>query len=150
MADRNCLAILNPTEDGVYSGTGWTAVRAQALRENSNWTHVVGQSVVVFRSVDAAAAFYSASSRSWSACSNRQFTNTNPGRNNLVWSAGPMSDQNGLLSISATLLDQPTWTHQRALTVRNNVVIDVAAESFSPPSQLAVAIAEQTAAKVPE
>jgi serine/threonine-protein kinase len=150
IADRNCLAILNPTVDQVYYGTGWAGVRAQALREPANWTHVVGQSVVVFGSANAAAAFYSASSPSWSACSNRQFTNTTPGANNVVWSVGPVSDQNGMLSVSATQLDLPTWTHQRALTVRNNVVIDVVAESFSPHSQLAVAIAEQIAAKVPE
>jgi hypothetical protein len=36
------------------------------------------------------------------------------------------------------------------MTVRNNVVIDIEAISLSPPSQRAVDIAEQIAAKVPE
>jgi hypothetical protein len=61
-----------------------------------------------------------------------------------------MSVQNGMLTISATQVDLPTWTIQRALTVRNNVVIDVKAMSYSPSSQLAVDIARQIAAKVPE
>ena len=62
---------------------------------------------------------------------------------------GPLSDQNGHLTITVVHVDA-TWIRQRTLTVRNNIVIDVVTESGSPSSQLAVAIAEQIATKVPE
>jgi serine/threonine kinase PknH len=147
--DKNCLAVAYPAEFEVYSGTGWTAARGQVLRSpGSSVTQEARQVVVAFSSADAAAAFYAASSRSWSACSNRRYDDISVERS-IAWSTGPLSDQNGWLTIQATDVDQPTWTAQRALTVRNNVVIDVSAYSFSPSSQLATAIAEQIAAKVP-
>jgi hypothetical protein len=63
-------------------------------------------------------------------------------------SVGPISDQNSMLTVSAT---QPwtTWVLQRALTVRNNVVVDISASGLSPSPQLAADIAERIAAKVP-
>lgn len=110
--------------------------------------HRAYQNVVAFPSPKDAAAFYAASISSWSSCSNRQLTDTN-GSGSWAWSVGAMSTQ-GLLTISATSVNNPTWTLQRALTVKTNVVIDISAASYSPSTQLAVDIANQIAAKVPE
>jgi len=69
-----------------------------------------------------------------------------------VWSVGPVSNTNGTLSATQTQLSaQPKiigWACQRALTVANNVAIDVS-ECSSSQSGLAVNIAHQIAAKVP-
>ena len=148
----NCLAVGYAAETAVYNGSGSTTMRGQELRNSgSQLTQLVSQNVAAFSSADAATAFYAASSRSWSACANTRLTDSDPnGNDHSTWSAGPMSDQNAWLTISATEDGTPTWTRQRALTVRNNVVIDVAVFSSSPSSQLAVDIAKQIAAKVPQ
>jgi hypothetical protein len=96
-----------------------------------------------------AATFYADSSRNWSACANRRINVPNS-TGSVEASFGTMSDQNGLLSISATGATDPNWTQQRAFTVRNNVVADVRVTSESPSSQFAVTIAEQIAGKVHE
>jgi serine/threonine protein kinase len=149
-ANLNCLAVAYAAQNTVYNGSGWTAMRGQELRNSgSKFTQLVSQDVVAFSSADAATAFYAASSRSWSACANARYTDRDSNGPTTMWSVGPMSDQNGWLTISGTEDDNPTWTLQRALTVRNNVVIDVAADSYSPSSQHAVDIANQIAARVP-
>jgi len=65
VADMNCLAVDGPAEDKIYTGRGWTAMRAQVLQEPGDaGTHYVLQSVVAFPSVADAAAFFTASSLS--------------------------------------------------------------------------------------
>ncbi len=149
--NTNCLAVGYPAENDVYAGTGWTAVRGQDLRNSgSTFTQLVAQNVVAFPSAKAAAAFYAASSRTWAPCANSRYTDKPNEGPSADWSVGQMSDQRGWLTISATEDDNPTWTLQRALTVRNNVVIDVKAASYSPSTQLSVGIAEQIAGRVPD
>jgi hypothetical protein len=75
------------------------------------------------------------------ACSNRQFT---WGEN--VWSLGPVSNTNATRSATKTLDNGRTC--QRALTVANNVTIDVVA-CADTPAGAGVNIAQQIAAKVP-
>ena len=71
VADKNCAAVAGPAGDAVYSGSGWTGVAAQELTGGND---TVDQSVITFPSANDASKFYAASSRSWSACSNRRFT----------------------------------------------------------------------------
>ena len=76
-----------------------------------------------------------------------------------VWDVGPISNTNGVLSTSARIslqiYDRPAahegggLTAQRALTVRNNVVIDVLTDSAAANDPAAVNIAVQIAAEVP-
>jgi serine/threonine kinase PknH len=148
-ADRDCLGMAYPAQDLVYSGTGWQDVRRQEfLNPGGTVTQSVKENVVAFGSADAATAFYDASSQAWSACANRQFEVNDNGKK-ATWSVGQVSDQNGMLTTSATPISNATWTTQRALTVKNNVVIDIEASCGSPPSQYAADIAEQIAATVP-
>ncbi|WP_197520585.1 serine/threonine-protein kinase PknH/PknJ [Mycobacterium sp. E2479] len=150
-ANINCLAVAYAAENTAYKGSGWTAMRAQEVRNSgSQLIQLVSQNVVAFSSADAAAAVYAASSRSWSACANTRWTETSRADGSTtMWSAGSVSDQNGWLTISATREDIPTITRQRAMTARKNIVIDVSTVSDRPSSQLAVDIAKQIAAKVP-
>jgi hypothetical protein len=66
----------------------------------------------------------------------------------MVWTVGPVSNTNGVLSFIQTVA-ATAWTCQRALTAANNVVIDVFACSKDPAASGAVNIAHQIAAKVP-
>ena len=100
-----------------------------------------------FPSANDAARFFSASARRWPACSNRKFHYSDPGEPDKVWTVGPIANTNGTLSTSDTLKGGDGWACQRALTVRNNVAIDVAACSGNP-TDAAVNIASQIADKV--
>ena len=71
-----CLPIDGAAEDGAYTGSGWTAVRGQTLRDPHPYKHVVDQAVVLFPTAQAAAAFANASPQSWSACANRRYTSS--------------------------------------------------------------------------
>jgi serine/threonine kinase PknH len=156
VADAACRPLGGPLEASVYAGSGWTAFREQVLREPGNqWTRSADQGVVLFSSAHDAEAFFTASAQSWPACSNRQYTFTQAGKPDMVWSVGPVSNANGMLSYTSTLEHVNTWNWQpcqRALTVANNVVIDVETcdrNQADAQSAAGVNVAHQIAAKVP-
>ena len=134
-------------------------MHGQAPHEpGDNWTHFVYQDLVLSPSAHDAGAFFSASAQRWPACANRQYTLTAAGQPDQVWTVGPVSNTNGTLSATHTLgggNSSVTWNWdscQRALTVANNVAIDVLACSENRSdsrSDSAVNIAHQIAAKVP-
>jgi hypothetical protein len=103
--------------------------------------------VVLLPSAHDANAFFTSSAQRWPACANRQYTT-----GSFTWSVGPVSNTNGTLSaISAQKSPPPAvvgYTCQRALTVANNVAIDIDTCGGSP-GDFAVSIAHQIAAKVP-
>jgi serine/threonine kinase PknH len=143
-----CIPLGGAAEAAAYAGSGWTAFRGQTLKEpQQRFTHGVDQGVVLFPSAQAAAAFVSASTRSWAAC-----TSYMDNVNNVHYTVGPVSTTNGTLTAmttrTATATVQGGWVCQRALTARNNVVIDVTGCSFNTTEQ-GVSIADQIAAKVP-
>jgi hypothetical protein len=148
VSDIACAPLFNAAESAVYAGSGWTAVYGNSAGGNVSSDRYVeiDQFVVLFPSAQEANAFYSTSAQRWPACSNRQFTTTTPPR---TFNVGPVSNTDGTLSATEKIPTQGTPdTCERALTVANNVAIDVAAcEAASPGA--AVNIAHQIAAKVP-
>jgi hypothetical protein len=148
IADMNCVAVDGPAEDKMYTGRGWTAMRAQVLQEPGDaWTHYVLQSVVAFPSVADATAFFTASTKSWRACSNRRFTYTRPGPDP-VWTTAQASNAGGMLAISLVRDGVKHWTCQHALTVAGDVAVEVQACGFNQTDPAAVTIAGQIAAKL--
>ncbi|HEY7053422.1 MAG TPA: sensor domain-containing protein [Mycobacterium sp.] len=144
MAPKECLAIDGAAQAQVYAGSGFTATRDIALTDGDNFTHFVEQAVVLFPSAKQADEFFASSAKQWPAC--HTYTHTQSGTK---WTAGPVSNANGVLSTTATQQDAkaPGWACGRALAARNNVVIDV--NTCSPnPGDSAVNIANQIAAKV--
>jgi len=153
VADKACLPLQGPRQATVYEGSGWTTLRAQVLGEPGNIVHIVAQVVVLFSSAHDADAFFTASAQQWPACSNRQYRVTQPGMPDTVFTVGSVSNANGTLSANKTVaVAGARGTCQRALTVANNVAIDVAvcssnlSDSQSGP---ALNVARQIAAKVP-
>jgi serine/threonine-protein kinase len=144
--DKDCRFADLPVTTSVYDGSGWTAMRSQHLREPvDDYPHQVWQAVVLFPSANDAARFFSASAQRWPACSNRQYHYINdPGNPDTVWTVGPVANISDTLS--TTRKGGEGWTCQRALTVSNNVAIDVAACPNN--ADAAVVIAHQIAAKV--
>ena len=92
-------------------------------------------------------AFFTASAERWPACSNRQYTYSQAGKSDVVWTVGPVTNTNGTLITTKTQDGANDWSCEPALSVRNNVAIDVNACSNSP-SGSAVNIVHQIAAKV--
>jgi hypothetical protein len=147
VADKDCLFAFDPAEAAVYAGSGWSAMRGQEVGEpGDNVTHFVSQAVVLFPFASDAAAFFTTSAQRWPAC--HRYTITSPGQPDSVWTAGAVTNTNGTLSASQSAEGGNGYACQRALTVANNVAIDVMACSNSPADS-GVDIAHQIAAKVP-
>ncbi|AGZ50938.1 sensor domain-containing protein [Mycobacterium kansasii] len=151
VTDKNCLAVDGPAQDTVYAGSGWTAVRGQRLDDSvddsKNRQHYAIQAVVAFPTAHDAAAFYNTSVQSWKSCSNRRFDDVAPGEPTTVWTVTDVVTENDTLSASQLQEGGDGWACQRALTIRNNVSVDVATCAYSQKDSAAVHIAEQIAAK---
>ena len=108
----------------------------------------------MFSDAQDARAFFTASAQTWPACSNRTvFVDAVPEENG--WGAGvrTVSNTNGTLSATNYRSGSRTEYCQRALTVANNVVIDIQTcleNGSEPQPDSAVNIAHQIAAKVPK
>jgi hypothetical protein len=150
-----CFYILGPVETPVYAGSGNTAVSGDddVTSLNNDQDIEVGQAVVLFPSAKEANDFFSTSAQRWPACADRQFTMpASADMPELSWKTGPFANANGTLSVTVTntvnFNAAPSIiTFQRALTVRNNVVIDVALMR-KDPADFAVKVAGQIADKV--
>jgi serine/threonine kinase PknH len=141
--DQDCLFIDAPAEAPVYNGSGWRAVRSRSLND-VDWVHSVWQAVVSFPSANDAARFFGASVQRWPACSNRQYHIDDPGKPDVVWTVGPIVKISNTLSATRGAEEGAC---QRALTVSNNIAIDVLT-CPNNPGNTAVKIADQIAAKV--
>lgn len=152
VADKACLPAQGPAQATVYEGSGWSTVREQGLHEPGNFSHFVLQALVLFPSAHDADAFFASSAQRWPACSDRRYAVTQPGVPDTEWTVGPVSSSNGTLSVTKTgRAAGATVTCQRALTVANNVAIDVGVCSNNlsdAQSNSAVNVARQIAAKV--
>ncbi|OBA93245.1 hypothetical protein A5662_20180 [Mycobacteriaceae bacterium 1482268.1] len=145
MEPRECLAVDGSAQAAVYNGSGFSAERGQTLQDGDNFAHYVLQAVVLFPGAKLAKEFFAASTQQWPAC--HQYTHL---QSDSRWVVGPVSNTNGMLSTAATQQDAkaPGWGCGRALTIRNNVVVDVNTCSANPADS-AVNIANQIAAKIP-
>ena len=99
VSDQACLALSAAVQARAYAGSGYSAVQAQVVAKPQQNT--VNQAVVSFPSTQDAASFFTASTRSWQACSNRQFTLAANG-NSQEQTVGPVSNTNGMLSATVT------------------------------------------------
>ena len=148
MTPRECLAIDGAAQAQVYAGSGFIGVRDQTLnrQEGDNLTHFAEQAVVLFGSRKQAGDFFNAAVQQWQGC--REYTHV---QSKTQWTVGAISNANGVLSTVTTLQDPPSTGWKacgRALTAKNNVIVDVNTCSVDPKNS-AVDIANQIAAKVP-
>ena len=142
----------------VYAGSGNTAVHgerdtASASSGSSDPDPEITQFVVLFPSAQQASAFFTTSTQRWPACANRQETvPPEPDGPEIQWKVGPVSNANGVLSTTVSVSlskggQSMSQSCQRALTVRNNVVIDTEA-CRKDPGDAGINVANQIAAKV--
>lgn len=150
-----CLYVMGPAEASVYGGSGFTAVQGERDGTSSDpGTPDVQQTVVLFPSAQQATAFFTVSAQRWPGCANRGDTVPGEGDNPTVtWKVGPVANTSGVLSTATSLTltkgDQSmSGTCQRALTVRNNVAVDVEACKSADIGEVAVNVANQIARKI--
>jgi hypothetical protein len=152
ISDHDCLPLDGPAQDKVYAGTGWTSIRGQRLDDSvddaKTRNHYAIQAVVAYPSARDANAFYDSSAQSWSTCANRRFSDLPEGKPPVVWTVAGINKVSGTLSTSEVQEGGDGWSCQRALTVRNNVAIDVLACASPLAGGSAVNIAERIAARV--
>jgi hypothetical protein len=144
MAPPECLAIDGAAEAAVYADSGFWAERDQSLNNGDKFTHYLKQAVVLFPTVEKAGEFFNASAERWPAC--REYTHT---QSETKWAVGQISDAGGTLSVIASQHDAaaPGWGCGRALTYRNNIIVDVNTCS-ADPADSAVRIAKELADNV--
>ena len=150
-----CYYILGPAETPVYAGSGNTAVGGDddITSLNNDLDFELAQALVLFPSTKEANDFFTTSAQRWPACADRQFTMpASADMPEFSWKTGPLSNANGTLSLTVTNTANfgtpPTIiTFQRALTVRNNVAIDIALMR-KDPADFGVKVAGQIADKV--
>lgn len=146
MQPPECLAVDGVAQEQVYGRSGFSAVREQSVSDGEDNAHYVDQAVVLFPTAKEAEAFFEASAKQWPQC--HEYTHIQSGSQ---WTAGRISNAEGVLSTVATQQnagESPWQACGRALTVANNVVVDVNTCS-ADPKDTAVVIARQIAAKVP-
>lgn len=152
-----CLAMVGAGQRQAYDGSGWTALRGQALRDPSAadaWSRFATQAVVLFETEAAASDFYARSREQWTACSATemrypQLGGPAGGAADQVWSVGPVAGDRETLTVSRTQRTPESWSCQRALTVRANVAVDVEACDLTGPTDAAAAMADAIVDRLP-
>jgi len=109
--------------------------------------------VINYPDPGAARAVFAAAATAWRGCADRDIhvTAAGPGRDGEVWSAGPVREERGVLSLlltrRATEGDPEPWQCEHALTVAGAVVVDVDACGATVAPGTAVRLAEATAVR---
>lgn len=155
---NECLYALDPGQAAVYANSGSTAAAGDSIGAplppgTDDPDPEVNQFAVLFPSAKEASAFFTTSTQQWQGCSNRQFNA--PGDADapeMAFTVGAVANANSTLTGSITLVMSKngkslTSACQRALTVRDNVVIDVGG-CRKDPGDLATKAAAQIAGKV--
>jgi hypothetical protein len=150
VSDRNCLDAYSPVEAAVYRDSGWVALEGQFL-DNAHsrvdlHKHALFQAVVRFRDAGLAQRFFAEAKPRWSACADRSLTITQPGDDPVTWTLGKLTATDTTLSIVQTLGGGNGFACQRAMGVRNNVIIDTMWCGFDTANQAGDVVAKIAAA----
>ncbi len=149
----DCAGAWSAVWQPAYSGSGWMGVRGRSVRKPTTpWNRVVYEAVVAFPLPADAADFYAKQVASWKTCDGRHVDerdlDTNDGSGDTHYSLDHADDTAGMLTMSALDDEDPSLSCQHALTVRNNVAVDIRACGPGVRTQ-AGAVASAIAAKVP-
>ena len=109
----------------------------------------LGQAVVAFLTAEQAQAAVAGQVGQWQLCANRTTSLNLPGRTPAhVTFGAPSTVADGVHEISLQVESNPSQQHcQRALTARNNIVVDISSCSMTLPDP-AVRLADVIASKI--
>lgn len=143
-----CQGIEHPAMLSSLQGSGWMAAHSQVLHEpGRDWNHLITNAVINFPNPLLANDFATKQAQAWARCAGRTLTASAPGEAPNTWSVGTTSNHNGMLSVLLTQEGDPRWGCQRALTARNNIVVDTRSCGLHRTDQ-ALAIATKIADRI--
>ncbi|WP_197508720.1 sensor domain-containing protein [Mycobacterium sp. 1081908.1] len=132
-SDRpDCEGIQHPALTEALRGSGYLGVQTQFLRGDG---HLVSQAVVDYPSAESATKFAAQQAESWGKCDGKPLTLTTPAEGSVTFTVGTVTNRDGMLSVVFTQEGARGWACQRALTARNNVVIDTRSCGFNRTDQ---------------
>ena len=144
LSNPDCLGALAAIQGSVYQGSGYTAVRGQALNAEDP-PHFVYEAAVSFPSAEQALGFVRTSADKWQACVGQLLTVTTPNKI-FHWNfANPTGAPPKITQVHTQLHGGRTCQH--ALSAVSNIVIDVVACGAQIADE-GSRIADQMAAKV--
>lgn len=123
-----CISAVAPVADATYNGTGYTGLAGQSVNETPTPTARVIQAVVAFTEFSQAEFFYNGQMTLWKDCENTDVTVNYTNDKSDHVHVGTMTETEQIGNVLITPSAAATNRHnqcQRAMTVRNNVVIDV-------------------------
>jgi len=158
LVDPTCSAAFAPGQINEYQGNGWIASRYQAFHEvgtpvNSMGIAQFGQQVVVtFISAEAADVFAKKQATHWQQCSNTQLKlrPRDPTKSIIIIQVGEPSTADGILKLSQNMEGGAGMVCGRALTARNNVVVDVTNCGFDNALEHTVEMAQAIRDGIPD
>jgi PknH-like extracellular domain len=135
-----CVGVVIPANENAYAGSGSRATFVQALHDQSRTT--VFSAVTTFATSSLAGDLVAQQAGTWQTCRSAPVV-LDPGHDNpTTWTVDDVSQQGGTLTARVSAAGGPSC--QRALTSKNNVVIDVTTCSANPSNE-AVTIASAIA-----
>jgi hypothetical protein len=133
-----------PANENAYAGSGSRATYVQALHDQSRTT--VFSAVTTFATSSLAGDLVAQQAATWQTCRSAPVV-LDPGHGNpITWTVEDVSQQGGTLTARISAAGGPSC--QRALTSKNNVVIDVTTCNANPSNEavtIASAIAKRAA-----
>jgi PknH-like extracellular domain len=131
-----CDGIQHPAQVEALRGSGYLGVRNQTLDADQ---HFIAQAVIDYPSAAAATKFAAQQADNWTKCNGTPITLTSPAEGTMSFSVGTVTNSNGMLSVVFMQEGARGWGCQRALTTRNNVVIDTRSCGFNRTDQATTA-----------
>ncbi|HZN84407.1 MAG TPA: sensor domain-containing protein [Mycobacterium sp.] len=154
LPNLNCLGVWQVNEAPIYDSSHWKSVRQQLVRvpDADEWNFLVVQSVVSYRTADAAREFFSESTDRWSKCTNHTLNIQLNGQALPRWHSGDLTKTDTQLAMQYTRsTGDQTRSCQRALSVTANLILDIQAckpQQESPITQ-AADVADKIESKLP-
>ena len=125
LSSPDCQGALYTSQDPVYAGTGYTGVSGLVSSEpGDNYDHWVNQAVVAFPSADKAKAFLQTAADKWKDCAGKTVTVTNKSKT-YRWTFAQVNGGPPKITVLDTQEGADGWECQRAMSVANNVIVDI-------------------------
>jgi hypothetical protein len=154
LPNLNCLGVWQVNQAPIYESSHWKTVRQQMLRapDTDGWDNLVVQSVVSYRTADAAKEFFTESTDRWSKCTNHNVNIKLNGQTLPAWRSGELTKTDTRLAIPYIRgAGDQTRSCQHVLSLAAHLILDIQAckpHQESPITQ-AVDVADKIGSKVP-
>lgn len=154
LPNLNCLGVWQVNESPVYESSHWKSVRQQLVREPDvdDWNFLVVQSIVSYRTADAAREFLTESTDRWSKCTNHNVNIQLNGQTLPAWHSGDLTKTDSRLTLPYTRgTGDQTRSCQRVLSLAANLILDIQTCTTRQQSAAtqAAAVADKIEAKLP-